>query len=529
MKASDILVIGSGIAGLMYALEVPSHLRVTVLAKNDPLEGNTRYAQGGIASVTDAADNFQSHIDDTLRAGCGLCDEEIVRLTVTSGPASIHRLVRLGAEFQGLTNPEELGQEGGHSARRILHSKDATGQEIQRVIFQAAMNAPNITLLAHHVAIDLILRNQNQVVGVYALNVLEQRIETFGARVTMLAAGGAGKVYLYTSNPDVATGDGIAMAYRAGAVVRNMEFFQFHPTCLHHPKAKSFLISEAVRGEGGLLLNGSGERFMSRYDERLELAPRDIVARAIDTEMKKTGADFIFLDIRHLGAPFIQERFPFIYARAKEFGIDITSEPIPVVPAAHYCCGGVQTDRRGKTSLAGLYATGETASTGLHGANRLASNSLLEAIVFAQQAAEDTAETILNFPVPESLPEWDYLETRPSPEEVVVSHAWDEVRRLMWNLVGIVRSDKRLKLAERRLNLVHEEIRDYYWSFHPTADLIELRNIIEVARLIVLCASRRRESRGLHYNIDCPETDDARWKKDTVIVRPGWTGPSPFS
>ena len=525
MIRTDYLVLGSGIAGLIFALEVAEHGEVVVLCKNEPDEGSTRYAQGGIASVTSPLDTFQAHIADTLDAGDGLCNEEIVRLVVENGPSRIKHLIDLGTNFdrEGASEDYELGREGGHSARRILHARDATGAEIHRAIYARASAHPNIDIRPFHIAIDFVTadnpdaRGEKEVLGVYALDMTENQVTTFVAKLTLLATGGAGKVYLYTSNPDVATGDGIAMAFRAGARASNMEFFQFHPTCLFHPDAKSFLITEAMRGEGAVLTTRSGRRFMPEYDERAELAPRDIVARAIDREMKKTGDDFVYLDISHREDSFILDRFPTIAERTTELGFNLCKEPLPVVPAAHYCCGGVLSDSWGRTDLARLYVAGETAQTGLHGANRLASNSLLEALVFAHRAARHALSHKDDAELPTNIPEWDPLDTVESREEVLVSHSWDEVRRTMWNLVGISRSDKRLDLAKRRIQQIAAEVKDYYWSYQVTSDLIELRNIITVALITIHCASQRRESRGLHYNVDIPHHDDANWLIDSVV------------
>ena len=523
MESTDFLVIGSGIAGLIYALDVAEFGRVTVICKNDPTEGSTQYAQGGIASVTSPLDSFESHINDTMEAGAGLCHRDIVELLVREGPEQVRRLIALGTQFDTTETPGQysLGQEGGHSRRRILHAGDATGAEIQRAIYKRARNHPNIQILSFHIAIDLILDPQGAgpraVFGAYALNIETGEVRTFAARATMLATGGVGKVYLYTSNPVVATGDGIAMGYRAGARIANMEFIQFHPTCLYHPLANSFLITEAMRGEGALLRRRDGTQFMAEYHPQKELAPRDVVARAIDDQMKKTGDDFVYLDISHRDPEFVRQRFPNIYETCLNLGIDITKDQIPVVPAAHYCCGGVVSDANGRTNLPRLYTAGESACTGVHGANRLASNSLLEALVFAHRAAVDIKSRLDELHVPASVPEWDYLDTVKSSEEVLVSHSWDEVRRVMWNLVGIVRSNKRLQLAKRRLDYITEEIRDYYWKFRVTRDLIELRNIITVAELIVECATLRKESRGLHYNVDYPEKLPVDSAKDTVV------------
>lgn len=523
MEHSDFLVIGSGLAGLIYALDVAEFGSVTVLCKDSPTEGNTRYAQGGIASVSSPLDSFDSHAEDTLQAGAGLCNRQAVEIAVQEGPRLIQHLIALGTNFDRVASSAdfELGQEGGHSARRILHAGDATGAEIQRVILEQATNHPNIKILAHHIAIDLITRltmqGETEVLGAYVLDKKTEKIIAFSAQASMLATGGCGKVYLYTSNPDVATGDGLAMAYRAGAKIANMEFIQFHPTCLFHPRAKSFLITEAMRGEGAKLLLANGTRFMDDYSPKAELAPRDIVARAIDDQMKKTGDEQVFLDISHREPEFIRSRFPTVYETLKGFGFDITREPIPVVPAAHYCCGGVVSDLHARTNLKRLYCAGEVASTGIHGANRLASNSLLEALVFAHRAAQDTKAKLQSYTVPKDIAEWDYVGSVKSSEEVLLSHTWDEVRRLMWNLVGIVRSDKRLSLAKRRIKYIRDEVRDYYWKFLVSSDFIELRNISLVAEIIITSAMARRESRGLHYTIDCPERNDEQWLKDTVI------------
>ncbi len=537
MNHQDFLVLGSGVAGLMFALDAAEHGTVTVITKNRPDEGNTRYAQGGIASVIDPLDSLEAHGSDTLIAGAGLCNEAIVRMAVAEGPQVIRRLVELGTEFDRSEVSAEfelgrfdLGQEGGHSARRILHSRDQTGAEIHRAVLAKAESHPRIKILPYHTAIDLITERdllgsartdtsqRREVFGAYVFDQEKHQVVEFVSRVTVIATGGVGKVYLYTSNPDVATGDGVAMAYRAGARIANMEFIQFHPTCLYHPQAKSFLITEALRGEGARLKDLSGYEFMRDYDERGELAPRDIVARAIDAQVKKTGADYVYLDISHLQSSFIKERFPTIYETTKEFGFDMTKGPLPVVPAAHYCCGGVVTDEWGQSDIARLYVCGEAACTGLHGANRLASNSLLEAAVFGARAAKDAASKLPTLEVPTEIAKWDYLDTKMSEEAVIVSHTWDEVRRLMWNLVGIVRSDRRLDFARNRLEYIKREIRDYYWRFSITADLLELRNIIDVAELIVRCARERRESRGLHYNVDCPARDDEHWHRDTIIT-----------
>jgi len=513
VQDTDVLVLGSGAAGLALALHAGEYARVTVLAKGSLPESNTWYAQGGISAVLDDSDTFDSHIEDTLAAGAGLCDPETVRFTVEHGPEHIAWLESLGVAFTRepaqADAPYHLTREGGHTHRRVIHADDATGRAVETVLLQRARAHPDIELLAQRNAVDLITRTDadggRRCVGAYVLDTERGEIDTVRAGAVVLATGGASKVYLYSSNPDGATGDGIAMAWRAGCRVANMEFMQFHPTCLYHPRAKSALISEAVRGEGGRLLLPDGSRFMQRFDERAELAPRDVVARAIDHEMKRLGADCLYLDIAHRGAAFIEQHFPNIHARCLEFGIDITREPIPVVPAAHYTCGGVVTDHDGRTDLAGLYAVGETACTGLHGANRMASNSLLECLVFARTAAADIERLRpAEQPVPE-VPRWDASRVTHSDEEIVVAHNWDELRRFMWDYVGIVRSDKRLERARRRVDLLLAEIDEYYGNFRVTHDLLELRNLALVADLIVRSAAARTESRGLHCTIDHPE------------------------
>jgi L-aspartate oxidase len=522
----DFLVLGGGVAGLSLALKAARAGSVAVLTKRARHEGNTYYAQGGIAAVLSATDSVEAHLQDTLSAGGGLCHRDAVEITVLEGPDRVRELVGLGAEFARKPSGDfELTREGGHTARRVVHAGDVTGREVERALLAACDEHRNITFFPDCAAIDLILdrRSPNhgsaRCLGAYVL-MQDGRIETFIGKVTVLATGGAGKVYLYTTNPDVATGDGVAMAYRAGARVANMEFYQFHPTCLYHPEAKNFLISEALRGEGGKLRLRSGATFMERYHSMGELAPRDIVARAIDAELKRTGDECVFLDMTHLGRAFVMSRFPNIYATCKGFGVDMAAQWIPVVPAAHYQCGGVVTDLHGRTSLAGLYAVGEVACTGLHGANRLASNSLLEGLVFGQRAAAAAAEEVAAAGPPRlEPPQWDPGSAVESDESVLVTHNWDELRRLMWNYVGIVRTDKRLMRARRRLDLLREEIRDYYWRFKVTRDVIELRNIADVAHVIVECASRRKESRGLHFTLDYPNRDDHNWAKDTVLSR----------
>jgi len=520
----DYLVIGGGVAGLSFALEAAQQGSVAVLTKRARHEGSTQYAQGGIASVLSSEDSFEQHVQDTLVAGAGLCKREAVEITVREGPEQLRRLVALGAVFDRNAAGEfDLTREGGHSKRRIVHAGDITGREVERALLQACDDTKKVTFFQNTTAIDLIRggvagRGQSRCVGAYAL-LQNEAIETFLARATVLASGGAGKVYLYTTNPDVATGDGVAMAYRAGAQIANMEFYQFHPTCLYHPEAKNFLISEALRGEGGKLRLRSGEEFMGRYHPLAALAPRDVVARAIDAELKRTGDECVYLDMTHLGRAFLMERFPNIYATCKAFGVDMAVQGIPVVPAAHYQCGGVVTNLLGETTLPGLLAIGEVAQTGLHGANRLASNSLLEGLVFGHRAAHNLGGRLRDVAIGQEPPAWDPGSAVASDESVVVTHNWDEIRRLMWNYVGIVRTDKRLMRARRRLDLLREEIRDYYWRFKVTRDVIELRNIAEVAHLIVECASRRKESRGLHYTLDYPTRDDHNWNRDTVLSR----------
>jgi L-aspartate oxidase len=530
MKQFDFVVLGSGIAGLSFALKVASRGRVAIVTKKDRAESNTNYAQGGIAAVTSKEDSFALHVRDTLEAGAGLCKEPVVRAIIQEGPARIHELMELGMQFseREVSNGQrelDLGKEGGHSKRRILHAKDVTGREIERALLAAIGRQPNIQIFENHVAIDLITSQKLGYVGdlrclgVYALDKNSGEVETFTAPVTLLATGGCGKVYLYTTNPDIATGDGVAMAYRAGAEVANMEFIQFHPTCLYHPRAKSFLISEAVRGEGGVLKTIGGEEFMDRYHSLKSLAPRDIVARAIDSEMKKSGADYVLLDITHKPAPFIIERFPNIYKTCLSYGIDITKEPIPVVPAAHYQCGGVVTNLDGETEISGLYAVGEVACTGLHGANRLASNSLLEALVCAHRAAERVIKAGPDSQPAIAIPLWQSGSAHDPDENVVVSHNWDEIRRAMWDYVGIVRTNKRLQRARKRITNLQEEIHEYYWNFKVTSDLLELRNIASVAEIVVNCAIQRPESRGLHYNLDYPNPDPSWAQRDTVLRR----------
>ncbi len=530
---SDFLVIGSGIAGLSFALQAANHGTVAVVTKRDISESATKYAQGGIASVFSSEDSFDAHVEDTLVAGAGICHEDVVRMVVEEGPQTIRNLIEWGVKFTTSGEKYDLTREGGHSARRILHAEDITGREIERALVEAVLNHPNVQVYEHHIAIDLItsakierrqtdrtMAEENRCLGAYALDINKDRVITFSSKITLLASGGAGKVYLYTCNPDVASGDGVAMAYRAGATVANMEFMQFHPTTLFHPQAKSFLISEAVRGEGAILRRRDGTAFMDKYHKLRDLAPRDIVARAIDNEMKTSGDDCVFLDITHEPADVVRNRFPNIYQTCMEFGLDMTKEWLPVVPAAHYLCGGVAVNDNAETDLPGLYAIGEAAFTGLHGANRLASNSLLEAAVYAGRAFRHSSNAAKSMTVDSrDIPAWDSGTATNSDEMVVVSQNWDEIRRTMWNYVGIVRSDKRLARAMNRIKLIQSEIEEYYWNFNITSDLIELRNISTVAELIVTCAQMRKESRGLHYNIDYPERDDVNGKKDSFIKK----------
>jgi L-aspartate oxidase len=534
---SDFLIIGSGVAGLLFALDTAQAGRVALVTKKEAMESNTNHAQGGIAAVFNGDDSFDLHIQDTLSSGAGLCHPEVVRLVVEEGPRRIQELVQRGVSFsrrrEAATEAFDLGREGGHSRNRIVHTQDMTGREVERVLLEQAREHPNIELFENHIAIDLITHStrmkrglvttthEEHCCGAYVLDREARQVRPFVARIVLLAAGGAGKVYLYTSNPDIATGDGLAMAYRAGATLANLEFVQFHPTCLYHPEAKNFLISEAVRGEGAVLLDARGTPFMERYDPAKDLACRDVVARAIDTELKRSGDDSVFLDISGREAGFIKQRFPNLYENCLKFGIDMTKEPIPVVPAAHYMCGGVVTDTEGRTDIRRLYAVGETACTGLHGANRLASNSLLEALVYAHRAARQAIRDFQSGTLPpvSEPPAWDEVGTSDSDERIMVAQNWDEIRRFMWSYVGIVRSDKRLERAQRRIEMIQQEIRDYYWNFKVTGDLIELRNIAMVAELIIRSASHRKESRGLHYNILYPAHDDQRWQKDTILRR----------
>jgi L-aspartate oxidase len=510
LKNYDVLILGSGTAGQSTALRLADHMRVALVTKRELSDSASAWAQGGIAAVLDAADSVDAHVEDTFIAGAGLCDDAATRFVVEHGRSAIEWLIDRGVPFtreDGSALGYHLTREGGHSKRRIIHAADATGAAVQHTLTEQVRNHPNIDVLEHHIGLDLLTgtklgRPSAGCLGAYVFDIKSGRVVTIGARHTVLATGGAGKVYLYTTNPDVATGDGIAMAWRAGCRVANMEFVQFHPTCLYHPLAKSFLITEAVRGEGGILRLPDGTRFMPDHDHRAELAPRDVVARAIDFEMKKRGLDCVYLDISHKPAAWLREHFPNIHARCLELGIDIAREPIPVVPAAHYTCGGVVTDLAARTDLAGLYCVGESSYTGLHGANRLASNSLLECVVFGEAAAQDILANPR--PAPDKLPVWDESRVTDADEEVVISHNWDELRRFMWDYVGIVRTTKRLQRAQHRIRLLSREIHDYYSNFRVSNDLIELRNLVVTADLIVRCALRRKESRGLHFSRDYP-------------------------
>ena len=532
--ASDVLIIGSGLAGLGLALRLADHIRVTVLAKAELTQGASLYAQGGIAAVLNDGDSYQAHVTDTLTAGAGLCHPDAVESAVRQGPDAIRWLINQGVQFTrepGINGPPRyhLTREGGHSHRRVIHAADATGKELETTLAGRARAHPNIRLLEQHIAVDLITTQKlgrsggNRCLGLYALNKASGHVEVFSSRFLILATGGASKVYLYTSNPDTSTGDGIAMAWRAGCRVANMEFVQFHPTCLYHPQARTLLITEAVRGEGGRLLLPDGQPFMHEHDPRGELASRDIVARAIDYEMKRRGLDCVYLDISHKPADFVRTHFPTIYERLKDYGIDMTRQPIPVVPAAHYTCGGIMTDLSARTDLAGLYAVGECTFTGLHGANRLASNSLLECMVFGQAAAADILAVIGQSPAAaRDLPPWDESRVSDPDELVVISHNWDELRRFMWDYVGIVRTNKRLERAAHRVKLLQEEIREYYSNFRIDSDLIELRNLAMVAELIIRSAQARHESRGLHYSRDYPQM--LAEPHDTVLIPENYTG-----
>lgn len=538
----DLLVVGSGIAGLTFALKSAKHGAVAVVTKKDKLETSTNYAQGGIASVLGPDDSFQLHIQDTFNAGDGLCHPDIVEMVVHEGPDRIRELADLGVPFDHGASEAvsfDLGREGGHTRNRIVHAHDMTGRAVERVLIAAAEADPNIHIFENHLVLDLIIehhslkagaatmKHQNLCRGAYVLDSHGQVIHTFLAHAVLLCTGGAGKVYLYTSNPDVATGDGLAIAYRAGARLADLEFVQFHPTCLYHPQAKNFLISEAVRGEGGRLIDRRGRAFMEHYHPLKDLAFRDVVARAIDTEMKKTGDDCVFLDISHRDGEFLQQRFPNIHQKCLSLGIDITHDPIPVVPAAHYMCGGILTDRWGRTSIENLHAIGECACTGLHGANRLASNSLLEAMVFAHEASQLCRSNLESWrrrslvPISQGFPALAKQAGGglPQSEMVLIAHNWDIIRRLMWNYVGIVRTDKRLALAQTHMAQISLEIREHMPNIPLNSDLVELQNLALVAELIIRCAIQRKESRGLHYNLDHPQKDDLNWQRDTVVVR----------
>ncbi len=539
MLKAQVLILGTGIAGLSAALKFARQkTNVLLIAKADIAEGSTRYAQGGIASVWSKKDSFKAHVQDTLVAGAGLCNREIVKLVVQEGPAAVRELIELGVKFtKNSSKSFDLHREGGHGQRRILHADDLTGWAIEKALVEQVKRNRYIKVLEHHVGIDLITEGKihkklqghtplpGRCLGAYVLNTKTGKVLTLASNATVLATGGAGKVYLYTTNPDTASGDGMAMAFRAGARVANLEFFQFHPTCLFHPSARTLLISEALRGEGAVLKNLAGEPFMDRHHAMASLAPRDIVARAIDLEMKRTGDKHVHLDARHLGAEKLRKHFPNIYSSCLALGIDITQVPIPVVPAAHYTCGGVLTDEHGKTNVEGLYAIGEVACTGLHGANRLASNSLLEAVVFAERVYQHLRPLLKNSRrkhrsssyLAGKIPQWDTGHAVALEEQIDIAANWHEIRLLMWNFVGIVRSTRRLSSARRRLDLIQNEVNAYYWNYLPSKDLVELRNLITVASLIVQSAQTRKESRGLHYTVDYPARDDQNFGRDTVM------------
>ncbi|MCL2457278.1 MAG: L-aspartate oxidase [Desulfobulbus sp.] len=529
---SDVLIIGSGVSGLSFALKVAPIAQVTLVTKKNKADTATNLAQGGVAAVLSVEDSIEAHIDDTLGSGDGLCNQDVVRIVASEGPDRVRELVDLGVRFQKGKNGEgfDLGMEGGHSARRVAHASDLTGKEIERALLEQIAATPSIKVLENHLAIDLLIEskaqgrqrhNDDRCLGAYVLDRTTGEVEAYPAGVTVLCTGGCGKVYLYTTNPDIATGDGVAMAHRAGAKVANMEFIQFHPTCFFNREAKNFLISEAVRGEGGILINQKGQAFMKKYDERGDLATRDAVARGIDAEMKATGTDCVFLDITHKPAPFLMQRFPNIYAICKKFGVDLTKKPIPVVPAAHYMCGGVLVDEWGRSSITNLLALGETACTGLHGANRLASNSLLEAVVFAHRAAlwfKEAIATKAKLPRVEVEP-WRTGGAAILDESILIKHNWDQLRQLMWDYVGIVRRKKRLDLIQTRLSFMLAEIKEHFDDYLLTPDLVELRNLAVIADLIVQSASLRKESRGLHYILDYPVKNDAEYLKDTILQR----------
>ncbi|MGI6656724.1 MAG: L-aspartate oxidase [Desulfobulbus sp.] len=529
---SDVLVIGSGVSGLSFALKTARFSKVTLITKKSKTDTATNLAQGGVAAVLSVEDSIEAHIADTLRSGDGLCNLETVRIVTTEGPDRVRELMELGVRFQLGENGQgfDLGMEGGHSARRVAHASDLTGKEIERALLEQVARNHNIELLENHLAIDLLIESKargqapvdgDRCLGAYILDRQTGTVDTLRAGVTVLCTGGCGKVYRYTTNPDIATGDGVTMAYRAGARIANMEFIQFHPTCFYNPAIKNFLISEAVRGEGGILINQAGEPFMKKYDERGDLATRDAVARGIDAEMKTSGSDCVYLDITHKPADFLRQRFPNIYRTCKEYGVDLTTQPIPVVPAAHYMCGGVQVDTWGRSSVRGLMALGETACTGLHGANRLASNSLLEAVVFAHRAATLVQETIDTIRQQEQieLAPWRTGGAERMDESILIKHNWDQVRQMMWDYVGIVRRTKRLDLVRTRLNLMRQEIKEHFFDYLLTPDLVELRNLAVIADLIVQSASQRKESRGLHYILDYTEKNDKDFLKDTVLQK----------
>jgi L-aspartate oxidase len=531
----DVLIIGSGAAGLSLALRLSASAKVAIIAKARLQDGSTNYAQGGISAVIDPSDSIESHIEDTLAAGAGLCDETVVRFAVEHAKEQIDWLIQMGMPFTHEIPPSNstgyhLTREGGHSHRRVIHAADATGKALSKTLIDTLKQHSNIHWFENHIAIDLVTGNKlgyktQRLYGAYVLNKESGHVEVVRARFVVLATGGASKVYLYTSNPDVSTGDGIAMAWRAGCRVANMEFIQFHPTCLYHPQAKSYLISEAVRGEGGRLLLPDGTSFMENIDPRAELAPRDVVARAIDHEMKRLGLDHVYLDISFKSAEFIKSHFPNIYERCLKFGYDMTKQALPVVPAAHYTCGGIMVDLQGRTDILGLYAIGETAFTGLHGANRMASNSLMECLVFAASAAEHINSQLDKPFAVVDIPAWDESRVTDSDEEIVVAHNWDELRRFMWDYVGIVRTNKRLERALRRVDMLEREIDDYYSNFRVSNDLLELRNLVAVARLIIQSAIARKESRGLHYTLDYPNSDTSQAPQNTILFPPNYLAP----